>query len=84
MIELLDLGDLQMNKPKYVADVLDGQGEQENVDDKVEGCVDDPVYESFGYTGNLNLIKGEAKGLVEDFKYKEIWLPSADELKHMT
>ena len=84
LIELLDLGDLQMNKPKYVADVLDGQGEQENVDDKVEGCVDDPVYESFGYMGNLNLKEGEAKGRAEDFKYKEICLPSNDELKQMT
>ena len=84
VIELLDLGDLKMSKPEHVADVLDCQGEQNNEDDNAAGCIDDPQYESFGYTGNLNLIKGEAKGLVEDFKYKEIWLPSADELKHMT
>ena len=47
------------------------------------GCTDDPEHESFGYTGNLNL-EGEAKRHYEDFKYKEICLPSNDELKFMT
>ena len=84
IIELLDLGDLKMSKPEHVADVLDCQGEQNNEDDNAAGCIDDPVYESFGYMGNLKLNEGEAKGKVEDFKYKEIRLPSNDELKHMT
>ena len=84
VIELLDLADLNLNKPEHVADVLDCQGEQENDDNKAEEFEDDPVYESFGYMGNLNLKEGEAKELVEDFKYKETILPSNDDLKHLT
>ena len=83
VIELLDIGDLKMSKPEHVANILDGQGEQDNEDDDAIGCIDDPEHESFGYTGNLDL-KGEAKSHYQDFKYKEIVLPSNEELKYIT
>ena len=48
--------------------------------------MEDPEFESFGYFGNLaNLNEGEDRQKVEaDFAYKEICLPSKDEMKHMT
>ena len=38
----------------HLLETLDGQGNQENADDKEEGIIDDPDFESFAYTGNLN------------------------------
>ena len=72
-MESIDNGDVGSTKD-YPSD---------NEEDNAAGYIEDPEYESFGYTGNLNL-KGEAGGHYEDFKYKEICLPSNDELKHMT
>ena len=85
-IELLDIGDLELRKPEHLADTLDCQGEQNNEDDLDIDCMEDPEFESFGYFGNLaNLNEGEDRQKVEaDFAYKEICLPSKDEMKHMT
>ena len=41
MLELLDNGYLEINKPEHVADVLDCQGEQNNEDDNADGPTDD-------------------------------------------
>ena len=38
VIELLDLADLNLNKPEHVADVLDCQGEQEILISDSEAC----------------------------------------------
>ena len=46
-----DIDDL---KPIRSIDFLDSQGQQQNEDDQEEGAIDDPEYESIGYTGNLN------------------------------
>ena len=77
---------IEFNKPEHVANLLDGQGEQNNEDDNEAGPEDDPEFESFGYMGNLNQ-KEEgslSKRQFEDFSYKKICLPSNEELKHMT
>ena len=81
MINLLEGTDLETMKPAHLLDTLDCQGNQENADDNAEGVVDDPEFESFAYTGNLNT---GTKEQFEDFKYKKICLPSSFELEKMT
>ena len=78
VIELADIGDL---KPEQVFDTLDCQGEQENSDDQIAGCIDDPEFESFGYLGNLNQTTDPVKGKFEDFNYKKIAIPKTAETK---
>ena len=81
-IDYLESADLEILKPTHLLETLNGQGEQENSDDlEEEGIIDDPDFESFAYTGNLNL-DGQQK--FEDFKYKKICLPSDFELNHIT
>ena len=77
----MDSSDFELQKPSHIYDALDGQREQENDDDNAIGVLDDPQYESFAYTGNLNQ---EVHAHEEDFKFKKIVLPSNDELKHIT
>ena len=86
-INLLEIGDWDLQKPEHLAEMLDCQGEQNNEEDMAEGCVDDPEFESFAYTGNLKADDGQdeqSKGQFEDFKYKKITLPSKKEMKHLT
>ena len=80
-IDLLEGEDLAMMRPTHLLETLDNQGDQENNDDLEEGSIDDPDFESFAYTGNL---QQEGCQQFEDFKYKEICLPNDFELKHMT
>ena len=80
-IEMLDADDLEMIRPQHLLETLDGQGNQENADDLNEGIIDDPEFESFGYTGNLNM---EGRQQFEDFKYQKICLPSDNDLAQMT
>ena len=47
----------------------------------MEGCVDDPQYESFGYTGNLGQ---EMKDTKEACKFKPVRVPSNEELQAIT
>ena len=81
ILDLLEGEDLEAIKPTHLMETLDGQGTQENADDNAEGVLDDPEFESFAYTGNLNTGGQEQ---FEDFKYKKICLPSNFELDHMT
>ena len=86
-INLLEIGDWDLQKPEHLAEMLDCQGEQNNEEDLAEGCVDDPEFESFAYAGNLKANDGQdepSKGRFEDFKYKKITLPSKKEMKHLT
>ena len=80
-LELMDSNDFVEKKPCHIYDKLDGQGQQENEDDNVEGIIDDPAYESFGYRGNLNQ---EDIPFFESFKYKKVCLPSTDEMNFLT
>ena len=81
VLDLLEGGDLEIMRPSHLVETLDGQGDQENADDNAEGILDDPEFENFAYTGNLNTGGQEQ---FEDFKYKKICLPSNFELDHMT
>ena len=83
-IELFDITDLELRKPKHISDTLDCQGEQDNDDDQVAGPLDDPEFESFGYLGNLNMESEDSGGNFQDYKYKKIQLPSTSELNYMT
>ena len=79
--ELLESGEFEIQSNSHIHDALDGQREQENADDCEIGVSDDPRYESFSYTGNLN--QGETAQF-ESFKYKKICLPDKKELKYLT
>ena len=68
-------------RPVHIYDMLASQCEQQNNDDLEEGVTDDPKYESFGYTGNLNL---EGTGHIENCKYKKICLPNDSEICSIT
>ena len=80
-VDMLNNYELEKLQPNNANDTLDGQGEQENDDAMVEGIIDDPEYESFGYTGNLNQ---EDQPNYDNVKYKKICLPSDLELRAMT
>ena len=81
-VDMLETCTLESMKPIHLADTLDGAGEQENNDDMTEGIIDDPEYESFGYTGNLNLENGQPA--YSSSKYKPFSSPDEFELKHLT
>ena len=55
LLESAELELVELEKPVHLADILDTQGEQENDDDLEVGPTEDPAFESFGYTGNLNM-----------------------------
>ena len=80
-IDLMEGEDLELKRPAHLLETLDNQGDQENAEALEEGIVDDPDFETFGYTGNLNL---EPQQQFEDFKYKKILLPDEFEMQHMT
>ena len=82
-IEILDKADFESIHPTHIGDTLDAQGEQENNDDLEEGCIDDPAFESHGYTGNLDLEKPHPKQF-DSYRFKKIVLPGDVELKHIT
>ena len=81
-IDLLEGEELELKRPTHLVEMLDNQGDQENADDLEEGAVDDPDFETFAYTGNLNL--DEHPNKFEDFKYKELCVPDEFELQQMT
>ena len=81
IIDLLEGEDLILQRPEHLLETLDGQGNQENADDLEEGIIEDPEFESFSYTGNLDM---EGREQFEDFKYKKICLPNDSELDHIT
>ena len=60
LLEEKDLKEiLKAFKPTHLLDTLDGQGNQESTDDLEEGIVDDPAFESFAYTDNLDSVVQE-------------------------
>ena len=80
-IDLIENLDLELHKPMHIFDLLDSQREQEREEDLAFGVLDDPEFESFGYTGNL----GKAHdGNFESSKYRIIKMPSNDEMDHFT
>ena len=79
VIELLDSGDFNAERPMHIFDLLDSQREQENSDDRAEGMTDDPAYKSFGVTDQL---QQESKN--EEFRYKVLDIPNDDELRFLT
>ena len=82
-IDVFDSVDLELMKPTHIADTLDCQGQQDNHDDLEEGCVDDPAFESFAFTGNLNL-EAPVQVQRENNRYKKIIMPNDPELKYLT
>ena len=83
-IDLIDIFDLEVNKPEHVSDKLDCQGEQDNLDDQDAGCEEDPEFQSFGYLGNLNLNGEKGSDQFKDYKYKKICLPTISEMNQAT
>ena len=73
--------ELASMRPTHIYDTLNSQGEQQNKDDLEVGAVDDPKYESRGYTGNLNLEEGKQ---FEKRKYRKFCLPNESEMHFMT
>ena len=53
-IAFLENPDLETPKPEHIFDKLDCQGEQDKEDDLAIGETDDPEFETFGYTENLD------------------------------
>ena len=82
MVDLLDGEEVEVQRPTHLLETLDGQGNQENADDLEEGIIEDPEFESFAYTGNLDFGQKEQ---FEDFRYRKICLPTDPfGLNHMT
>ena len=82
-IGVFDSVELDLMKPTHIADTLDCQGQQDNHDDLEEGCFDDPAFESFAFTGNLNL-EAPVQVQRENNKFKKIIIPKDLELKYLT
>lgn len=78
---LLKTMDLDTQKPSHIFDILDSQRQQDEADDFTIGAIDDPDFESFGYTGNLGQ---EERNNFESSKYRRIILPSENEMKFLT
>ena len=81
VIDAIDTADLEELKPTHIYDLIASQNIQENEDDREEGALDDPDFESFGYMGNLGQ---EKKENLEDHKFRKIRLPSNEELEMIT
>ena len=80
-MDYFDNEDLELLRPTHLLETLDGQGDQENNEDLVEGVIDDPDFETFGYLGNL---AHGGKEQFEDCKYRKISLPSETEMEQTT
>ena len=73
--EIMELAEYSDLIPEHIHDYLDCQGEQNNEDDIIEGCEDDPEFETFGYMGNLNNNPEKPAAVqFDDCKYKKISL----------
>ena len=81
VLEAIDTADLEELKPTHIYDLIASQNVQDNEDDREQGVLDDPDFESFGYTGNLGEENRETR---EDCKFRKIKLPSNDELEIIT
>ena len=79
LLETLDLE--KLDKPEHIFNALDSQREQEKEDDLAIGPTDDPEFESFGYTENLDQ---ESNIKYESSKYRKIVMPSLDERNFST
>ena len=84
VIAMMDTAELEMLKPIHLTDILDCQGEQANDDDLEDGCIEDPIFETFGYTGNLKMNKPKETKQFENCKYKKIPLQDDGDLRKMT
>jgi hypothetical protein len=81
-IELMDSAEFELQRPSHVFDQLNAEGEQNNIDDNVEGIIQDPAFESHSYFGNL---QQDLEGMpAEEAKYKEVALVTNDELLTLT
>ena len=77
-IAFLENPDLETPKPEHIFDTLDCQREQEKEDDLAIGETDDPEFETFGYTENLD----QGSNLkYESSKYRKINLLTNAERK---
>ena len=77
-IAFLENPDLETPKPEHIFDTLDCQGEQEKEDDLAIGETDDPEFETFGYTENLDQGSNHK---YESSKYRKINLLTNAERK---
>ena len=69
------------DRPAHIFDTLDSQRQQEADEDLAAGAVDDPEFETFGYTGNLGQ---ESNSNHESSKYRKIDMANDDEIKFLT
>lgn len=79
-IETIPTTDLVVEKPTLVYDMIDPQTQQDNEDDRAVGPCEDPMFESHGYTGNLQESKETSRQSIEEFKYKKVTLPADDDI----
>ena len=84
VIAMMETAELEMLKPIHLTDTLDCQGAQANDDDNEKGCIEDPIFETFGYPENLNMNKPKKTKQFEDCKYKKIPLQDDGDLREMT
>ena len=86
-IDILENLDMTTDRPAHIFDTLDSQRQQEADEDLAVGAVDDPEYETFGYTGNIGQesnSKHESNSNLESSKYRKIEMASDDEMKFLT
>lgn len=80
-VNMLDT-DLEENRPVPIYDQIDPQREQELDDDREEGFEDDPRFGALDYGNAFN--DNEESPKLEEFKYKQIVVPSKEELTILT
>ena len=84
-IDLLENMDLDIQRPVHIYDMLDGERQQQESDDLMAGAENDPQFESFAYTGNLDQDGAQGgNGFCESSKYRIVNVPKEDELSHRT
>ena len=75
------------DRPAHIFDTLDSQRQQEADEDLAIGAVDDPEFETFGYTENLGQESNSNNGgnsNHESSKYRKIKMANDDEIKFLT
>ena len=84
MVDILVSDSVDHQAPCHLYEMLDNQGEQENSDDLEIGISDDPVFESFSYTGNLNTREYENEDVPDNVKYKAVVVPEDEVIDFIT
>ena len=79
LMELLEC-DLELLRPSHVYDEIDAQRVQDDEDDLDEGLEDDPRFAAL----DPKDLKDHDRPTLEQFKYKKVHVPDAEEMSTMT